>query len=53
MLLTRDNSTASNFAAIYVQNFMHAKIIHIYIKITNIAPLVIAFVGHLSSEQLI
>ncbi len=55
MSLTQDNSTESNFAANYVKNFMHAKSIHIYIKIANISPLIIAFVGHYSigreSEQ--
>jgi hypothetical protein len=44
--LKQDNSTVSNFAAIYVKNSMHAKNIHIYTKEANIAPLVIASVGH-------
>ncbi len=46
MLLTQDNSTTSNFVVIYVKNSMHAKSIHIYTKEANIAPLVIAYVGH-------
>jgi hypothetical protein len=48
MSLTRDNSTTSNFAVIYAKKFYarqkHPQI-HIYTK-ANIAPLVIAFVGH-------
>ncbi len=46
LLLTQDNSTTSNFVVIYVKNSMHANSMHIYTKVANIAPLVIAFVGH-------
>jgi hypothetical protein len=55
MSLIRDNSTASNFAAMYEKYSMQAKSIHNYTKIANISPLIIAFVGHYSigreSEQ--
>jgi hypothetical protein len=51
MPVTRDNSTACNFAAIYVKISMHDKSIHIYTKIANITPLVIAYVGHNQIER--